>query len=35
MLHNHKFYTDLIAQNNPSNVNDIVKKYEDIYIASE
>jgi PTS system fructose-specific IIC component/PTS system nitrogen regulatory IIA component len=35
ILHNHKFYNDLIAQNNPNNVNEIVKKYEDIYIASE
>jgi PTS system fructose-specific IIC component/PTS system nitrogen regulatory IIA component len=35
MLHNHKFYTDLVAQNSPNNVNDIIKKYEDIYIASE
>jgi len=35
MLHNHKFYTDLVAQNNQNNVNGIVKKYEDIYIASE
>ena len=35
MLHNHKFYTDLVAQNNPNNVSDIIRKYEDIYIASE
>ena len=35
MLHNHKFYTDLAAQNNPNNVNEIIRKYEDIYIASE
>jgi PTS system fructose-specific IIC component/PTS system nitrogen regulatory IIA component len=35
MLHNHKFYTDLIDQSNPNNVNDVIRKYEDIYIASE
>ena len=35
MLHNHKFYMDLVAQNTPNNVNDIIRKYEDIYIASE
>jgi PTS system fructose-specific IIC component/PTS system nitrogen regulatory IIA component len=35
MLHNHNFYTDLIAQNNQNNVNEIIRKYEDIYIASE
>jgi len=35
MLHNHDFYADLVAQNNPNNVNEIIRKYEDIYIASE
>ena len=35
MLHSHNFYMDLVAQNTPNNVNDIVRKYEDIYIASE
>ena len=35
MLHNHKFYMDLAAQNTPNNVNEVIRKYEDIYIASE
>jgi PTS system fructose-specific IIC component/PTS system nitrogen regulatory IIA component len=35
MLHNHKFYTDLVAQNSPNSVSDTIRKYEDIYIASE
>ena len=35
MLHNHKFYSELSAQNNQNNVNDVIRKFEDIYIASE
>jgi len=35
MLNNHKFYTELVVQKNPNNVNEIIRKYEDIYIASD
>jgi PTS system fructose-specific IIC component/PTS system nitrogen regulatory IIA component len=35
MLHNHEFYVEIVAQNAPNKVNDIIRKYEDIYIASE
>jgi PTS system fructose-specific IIC component/PTS system nitrogen regulatory IIA component len=35
MLHNHNFYTELMAQNNQNGVNDVIRKFEDIYIASE
>lgn len=35
LLDNHQFYIDLIAQNDPYNAHDIIKKYEDIYLASE
>jgi len=35
MLHDHKFYTELAAQKNQNNVNDTIRKFEDIYLASE
>ena len=35
MLKNHEFYTELAAQNKAKNANDVIRKYEDIYIASE
>jgi len=35
LLDNPHFFADLLAQNDPQGVNRIVKKYEDIYIASE
>jgi len=35
LLDNPQFYTDLLAQNDPQSANDIIRKYEDIYIASE
>jgi PTS system fructose-specific IIC component/PTS system nitrogen regulatory IIA component len=35
LLDNHQFYTDLLAQNDPRGAGGIIKKYEDIYIASE
>ena len=35
LLDNPQFYTDLVAQNDPQSVNRIIKKYEDILIASE
>ena len=35
LLDNHQFYADLVAQSDPQSVNRIIKKYEDIYIASE
>ena len=35
LLNNPQFYTDLLAQNDPNNANAIIKKYEDIYLASE
>jgi len=35
LLHNPQFYTDLVAQNDPQSAINIIKKYEDIYIASD
>jgi PTS system fructose-specific IIC component/PTS system nitrogen regulatory IIA component len=35
LLDNPQFYTELLAQNDPQNAGRIIKKYEDIYIASE
>jgi len=35
LLDNPQFYTELLAQNDPQSANRIIKKYEDIYIASE
>jgi len=35
LVENPDFYSDIIAQKNPRDVNGILKKYEDIYIASE
>jgi len=35
LLDNPQFYTELLAQNDPLNAGKIIKKYEDIYIASE
>ena len=35
LLDNPEFYTDLLAQNDPQSANGIIKKYEDIYLASE
>ena len=34
LFDNPQFYTDLLAQNDPQGANGIIKKYEDIYIAS-
>ena len=35
LLDNHNFFTELFAQDNPQNACKIIKKFEDIYIASE
>jgi len=35
LLDNPQFYTDLLAQNDPQSANSIIKKYEEIYLASE
>jgi PTS system fructose-specific IIC component/PTS system nitrogen regulatory IIA component len=35
LLDNPQFYTDLVAQNDPHSACGIIKKYEDIYIASD
>jgi len=35
LLDNPEFYTELLAQNDPQSANGIIKKYEDIYLASE
>ena len=35
LLDDHHFYTDLLAQNNPHNANEVIKKYEEINLASE
>ena len=35
LLDNPQFYTDLLAQGDAHSANAIIKKYEDIYIASE
>ena len=35
LLENPQFYTDLAAQNDPQGASAIIRKYEDIYIASE
>ena len=35
LLNNPQFYTELLVQNDPRNANGIIKKYEDIYLASE
>ena len=35
LFHNKEFYADLLAQKDPQSANRILKKYEDIYIASE
>ena len=35
LLDNPQFYTELLAQNDSQGANRIIKKYEDIYIASE
>jgi PTS system fructose-specific IIC component/PTS system nitrogen regulatory IIA component len=35
LLNNPQFYTDLVAQNDPKGAVNTIKKYEDIYIASE
>ena len=35
LLDNPQFYTELLAQSDPQGANRIIKKYEDIYIASE
>jgi PTS system fructose-specific IIC component/PTS system nitrogen regulatory IIA component len=35
LLDNHRFYEDLLVQRDAQSVNGIIKKYEDIYIASE
>ncbi|MDR0497113.1 MAG: PTS sugar transporter subunit IIA [Treponema sp.] len=35
LLDNHQFYTELLAQNDPQGASRIIKKYEDIYIASD
>ena len=35
LFENPLFYSDLLAQRDPRGANDIIKKFEDIYIASE
>ena len=35
LLDNPRFFTDLVAQNDSQSASKIIKKYEDIYIASE
>jgi len=35
LLDNHRFYEDLLVQRDSQGANGIIKKYEDIYIASE
>ena len=35
LLDNPQFFTDLVAQNDPQGANAIIRKYEDIYLASE
>ena len=35
LLNNHEFFVELLAQKDPQSANRIVKKYEDMYIASE
>ena len=35
LLNNPQFFADLMAQKDPQSVNGILRKYEDIYIASE
>ena len=35
LLDNPQFFTELLAQNDPRSANAIIKKYEDIYLASE
>jgi PTS system fructose-specific IIC component/PTS system nitrogen regulatory IIA component len=35
LLDNHEFYADLIKQTDPQSANRIIKKYEDVYIASD
>ena len=35
LLGNHEFYAELLAQKDPQGANRIIKKYEDIYIASD
>jgi len=35
LLDNPQFYTELLAQNDPLSAGRIIKKYEDIYIASD
>ena len=35
LLDNSQFYAELMAQNDPQGANAVIRKYEDIYIASE
>jgi PTS system fructose-specific IIC component/PTS system nitrogen regulatory IIA component len=35
LLDNPQFYTDLVAQNDAQSANGVIKKYEDIFLASE
>jgi PTS system fructose-specific IIC component/PTS system nitrogen regulatory IIA component len=35
LLDNPQFYTDLVAQNDTQGANGVIKKYEDIFLASE
>jgi PTS system fructose-specific IIC component/PTS system nitrogen regulatory IIA component len=35
LLDNPQFYTDLVAQNDAHGANGVIKKYEDIFLASE
>ena len=35
LLNNHEFYKELLAQNDPNNAYKIIKKYEEIFIASD
>ena len=35
LLNNHEFFTDLLVQKDPQSVHAIIRKYENIYLASE
>jgi PTS system fructose-specific IIC component/PTS system nitrogen regulatory IIA component len=34
LLDNPQFYTELVAQNDPQSAHGVIKKYEDMFIAS-
>ena len=35
LLNNHQFYSEMLVQKDPQSANQILKKYEDIYLATE